>query len=245
MLKTKGLLFFLVVSLWFFPISRNIAETTLPIQPFEVRYTIYGKGLPIGEAVMILSDEGNGGYRMQFDVRPTGAVSLFSSQRVRERVNGKIQNGIIQPANYEQLRKGKKKRTVQLTFDWQKGTVSGKKNDRSVSLMLAPRVVDPLSMYLLVITDLQKGKNVNEYTLVSDDKLKTYQVRREGTETVETPFGNLQTLRVSRQRASSDNTTILWFAPALSYLPVQISKMEKGKEELRMTLKELKGIALK
>ncbi len=226
--------------------SLSMADDGLPFPSFELRFDVAAKGITVGEAIITLQDEGNERYTMRSDVRPRGAVSLFSSQEVHQRVYGRFDKGAIRPLSYEQQRrKGDKNRTLNLSFDWQNQTVTAVKNQKREKILpLTPGIVDPLSLYLVTALDLANGKEVDEYTLAGDDRLKTYRIRQQGEETVRTSLGNLQTLRVSQQRHGSDDMTVLWFAPALNYLPVQIAKLKDGKETVRMTLGRVKGITL-
>jgi hypothetical protein len=242
---TQCLLSALTALIWLAAPAPTPAASGLPFPSFEVQFNVYAKGVPVGEAVLTLTDEGNGRYSMRSDITPTGVVSLFTSQEIHERVYGRFQNGQLQPISYQQQRKGKKARTVEITFDWQKGTALGDKNGERTTISVAPGMVDPLSLYLLAMLDLKQGKTVTEYTIVSDDRLKRYQVRRHGEETVKTAMGDLKTLRFSRQRVDKDEVVSLWFAPRFDYLPVQIAQSKKGSEQARMTLRSVKGITLK
>jgi hypothetical protein len=219
-----------------------VAQHSIPINPFQARYTVYAKGIPIGEAIMSLEDQGQGRYAMRSDIRPTGVAALVSSQAVHERADGRFLNETIESLRYEQKRQGKKSRTLTLDFDWQNGTLQTRKNGKEDSVALVAGVVDPLSLYLQAMLDLRRGKNVTQYRVASDDRLKTYRVRRHGDEIMKTPLGSLQTLRISRQRQGSDKVTTLWFAPALGYFPVQVAQSEDGKETLRLTLEAVQGL---
>jgi hypothetical protein len=233
-----------VLLLWLSLAPPGLSDGQLPIEPFEVGFTIYRYGLPVGEALLTLADEGGGRYSMRSDVRATGLSSLISSEQVDEWVFGEFKDGTPRPLSYRQQRAGDAPRKVTLSFDWEQGRVQANKNGRETSLALQPRVVDPLSWYLLAMSDLSHGVTAVEYELIGSDSLKTYQVQRHGEETIETPFGELNTLVISRQRQGRETAVKLWHAPQLSFLPVQVSKLDQGEEVLRMTIRELKGISL-
>ena len=133
----------------------------------------------------------------------------------------------------------KKERHTELKFRWQSTTVQARYNDEQATLNLSERVMDPLSLYLLVMRDLQRGHQAAEYTLVNRTRLRTYTVQHHGPEILKTPMGNLKTLKISRQRSGSRRKTILWFAQDLGYLPAQITQTRKGKEHLRLVIRKL------
>lgn len=221
--------------------SLTVTAESLPVAPFTAYYTVYGKGLPLGEATLSLSDEGGGHYQMSSDVHPTGVAALLVSKELREQVSGRFANGIPQPARYEQQQRGSDRGTTVLEFDWQQGELQAHSGAAQATLPLAARVVDPLSLHLLVIEDLQQGRQVDSYTLVDETELKTYTVSHDGEKTLETPLGQIKTVQISRQRPGSSRITRLWFAPAYGYLPVQITQYKNGSEDLSMVIARISG----
>jgi hypothetical protein len=239
-MKNKPLLAALACLLWLGKLAITTAATPLAMTPFEARYTVYGKGLPIGESIMTLTDDGNGRYSMRSEVRPNALAALVISGYLSERVNGELREGIVYPQNYEQQRSGgRESKLSRLRFDWQQHSLQAQEDGEQVTLPLTAGVVDPLSLHLQVMQDLRRGRTPSQYTLVDDAQLKTYQVRFEGEETLKTPLGNLRTLRFNQSKPGASRVTLLWFAPSLNYLAVQIIQKKKGNEELRMLIEHL------
>ena len=67
--------------------------------------------------------------------------------------------------------------------------------------------------------------------------MKEYQYRHEGSATLDTPIGKLETVVYTSQRAGANRLTRLWIAPSLGFLPVRAEQLRKGKRELQLTLK--------
>ncbi len=214
------------------------AAAGLPVAPFQARYEVYGSGLSLGEAVMTLAAAGATGYRMSSEVRPNGLAALLVSGRLDEKVRGEIHEGQLWPDRYERRTETRRRnQTVQLDFDWPAGQVQARSDQEQAQLRLAPGVLDPLSLNLRVMWDLQRGRLPDRYTLVDETELKTYQIRNEGEETLNTPLGVLRTLRVSHSKPGKTRITTFWFAPEMHYLPVRVAQEKKGKEELRMEIR--------
>lgn len=87
---------------------------------------------------------------------------------------------------------------MQLRFDWPAGQVEARHNADQATLPLAPGMVDPLSLQLLVMGDLQRGQVPPQYRLVDKTEIKTYQIRNQGEETLSTPLGELRTVRINQ-----------------------------------------------
>jgi hypothetical protein len=210
----------------------------LPVAPFQARYEVYGSGFPLGEAVMTLAATGATGYRMSTEVRPNGLAALLVSARLDENVSGEIREGQVWPDQYERRTETPRgSQTVQLRFDWSAGQVRARSDQEQARLPLVPGVLDPLSLNLRVMWDLQRGQLPDRYTLVDETELKTFQIRNEGEETLNTPFGSLRTLRVSHSKPGKTRITTFWFAPEMHHLPVRIAQEKKGQEELRMEIR--------
>lgn len=220
-----------------------LAAAPMPVPAFEARYegSAYLSKLPIaGELVLNLTYEEGDRYRMSSDIQPNGSAALLIS--ASERVSGKLEENAILPLSYEHRVRGVKNSRTQLTFHWQEETLYAEHDDERATLPLSSGIVDPLSLYLIVMTDLHRDHVRDEYTFVDDTELKTYQVKQDGEETLQTPLGTLATLRFTQQKEGSSRITTLWFAPSLAYLPVQIVQEKKGQEVLRMSIQEVKGI---
>lgn len=216
------------------------ARAELPVQPFEAHYTVYAKGIEAGEGSITLTDAGEGRYRMSSHLRATGLVRLILRDTIAERSEGRVVDANVRPISYRFERSGGSREEINdYDFDWNHGVVRARHNEHRTTLELEPRVADPLSLYLQVMTNLTLGRRVENYRLLDDAELKTYRVEYHGRETLRTPLGELTVLRVSRQRPGSSRRVVFWFAADYDYLPVQITQYKDGSENLRMMIREL------
>lgn len=226
-----------------------LAADSLPVHPFKALYngTAIVKLRPTtvelslkGNMEMSLTDVGNGRYQMNTNI--TSLVGTINSQ-----ASGEFQGDMIHPLRYQQQVSSIKQSTSQWIFNWQTKTLDVLENEEHKTLPLTEGVVDPLSLYLLVMRDLQEGRTPGRYTLVNRFQLRTYQATVEGEEILDTLVGKLRTVRISSKRDTPDGErdTIFWFAPELGYLPVQVTREDEGKETLRMSIVEVKGNAAK
>ena len=220
------------------------AADTLPIHPFKARYSgnVIVPLKPVdlsvkGTMELTLSDAGSGHYRLSSTI--SGLIGGINSQ-----TEGEFLKDAIHPLRYEQTANTFKKSQTHAVFNWQNKTIDAQEDDEQRTLPLTEGVVDPLSLYLLVMRNLQEGRKTPQYTLLSSIRLKIYLATTDGEETLETPLGKLRTLRISSHRDKPGNEgdiTTLWFAPELGYLPVQMIRQEGGRETLRMTIQEVQN----
>ncbi|MBK8507393.1 MAG: DUF3108 domain-containing protein [Candidatus Competibacter sp.] len=209
----------------------------LPVKPFQARYEVYGSGFSIGEAVMSLNLAGDA-YQMSTRVRPNGLAAMLVSGQIDEQASGEIREGAIRPIRYERrVETPKKKQTVQLRFDWSAKQIQASDNERRATLPLSSGVMDPLSLNLQAMWDLQNGRAPTQYVLADETELKTYQIKNEGEETLDTSVGKLRAIRLSQAKPGKTRITTFWFAPSLHYLPVRVMQQKDNKEVLRMEIR--------
>lgn len=211
-----------------------------PVAPFQARYELYGVGLPLGEAFMALDYPEPSHYAMRFEVRPNRLVGLLTSNQVQEQASGEIHNGQVQSTQYaQQADTGGETRDIQLRFNRSTGQVEAHDNAEQATLPLSPGVTDPLSLHLMVMWDLERDQLPEQYALIDGTRIRTYQIRNEGEETLKTALGELHTVRVSQAQSDGSRITTFWFATDLQYLPVRITRQKKGREDLRLEIRSV------
>ena len=65
---------------------------------------------------------------------------------------------------------------------------------------------------------------------------------KSGTESLQTPLGDIETIKVMNRNASGGSReTTTWFAPTLDYLPIKIEHRKRGELVARLSLIRLKN----
>lgn len=211
----------------------------MPIAPFEASYKVYLAGIAVGQAELQLEYQGDSHYRMRSSLHPVGVAGLLATEGVDEEVKGELVGGTPRPLAYRAKRTGSKARTVSLNFDWDRGEVTTVVSGKPRRLALGPRMVDPLTLYLLTMLDLRSGALADEYGVIDRDRLRIYRTQMLEEAMTATPIGELGTLAISRQRPDSRKAMKLWHAPTLGFLPVQVSRTKDGAETSRLTIERL------
>ena len=219
----------------------GVGRTDYPtaIAPFEASYKVYLAGIAVGQAEIQLEYQGDSHYRMRSSLHPVGVAGLLATEGMDEEVEGEFVGGTPRPLAYRAQRTGSKARTVSLNFDWDRGEVTTVVSGKLGRLALGPRMVDPLTLYLLTMLDLRSEALADEYGVIDRDRLKTYRTQMQEEAMTATPIGELATLAISRQRPDSSKAVKFWHAPTLGFLPVQVSKTKDGAETSRLTIQRL------
>lgn len=210
--------------------------TTLPINPFEARYKVSAIGLPVGEAAIKLTDLRGGRYRVELEARTKFVAKWLGRAELSIQASGEVRNGIVRPQRYGQRATGMALDTTQLRFDWDSGQLHAQSGSERATLPLSTGVLDPLSMMLAAMGDLQRGQRNREYSLASETRIKSYRINVDGEESIPTALGKLATLRINERKPNGSRVNTFWFAPKLNYLLVQAVQRRKGFETVRLAI---------
>ena len=96
-----------------------------------------------------------------------------------------------------------------------------------------------MSLQIASLRALATGDLVASVWLVDSDKLKEYELRREGTAEIDTALGRLETVIYTSKRAGGDRLTRTWVAPALGYLPVKAERIRGNKVEFSILIESV------
>ncbi|MGH1372847.1 MAG: DUF3108 domain-containing protein [Cellvibrionaceae bacterium] len=156
--------------------------------------------------------------------------------------------GQLVPQNYHYQRSGLgRDREAYLDFDWKKRKVVNNVQNKPWSMKLPQDALDKLSYQLQLRHDLINAKADMHYQIADGGRLKTYSFEILGEETLNTPVGQLNTVKVKRIRKNAKRTTHLWLAKDWNHLVVKIQQTEKdGKHyEINLASADLNGQPVK
>ena len=172
-----------------------------------------------------------------------GAGALIRDLYISERSESEIHGESFRPLVYNYDRYGESgSRKVQVSFDWDNGVVLNTAQDHTWRMTVPPGTLDKLNYLLALMRDLTDGKRNMRYTIADGGRLKTYQMRAAGTETLETALGTLKTLKVRRLRDQDEDEAILWCASALGYLPVKLEHRDRDGRLVSMHIESIEGM---
>ena len=197
------------------------------LKPFKATYGAEWKGISAASATFELRNNGNDTYTYESVNKPRGLFRMALPDSLLQASTFRIVDGRVVPISFRGS--DEKERPIELKFDWNTRRVTGQAKGHAVDLELHEGSQDPMSLQVASLRALASGNLVDRVWLVDSDKVKDYELRREGTAQVETALGKLDTVIYTSKRANSDTLTRTWVAPALGYLPVKAERVKNGK----------------
>ena len=113
--------------------------------------------------------------------------------------------------------------------------------DKSRSIENAPaNIQDKISYQLQLAIDVANGKTPLKYQVADGKKVRKYEFEIAGKETIKTPMGPVNTIKVQRVRGDdSERVTNIWFAPEWQYALVKLMQREENGKSYQITLTKL------
>ena len=198
------------------------------IPDFSANYLVKLNGIQAGELKRTLTTTDDGRRVFSSVSQAMGVFSFFKPDVVEETSVWSIINNRVTPHEYLYQRTGgKKDKYLEMQFDWPNKLVSIDDKERPWQLKLKQGVMDKLIYQISLMRDLHDTRDEVIYRIADGGRLKTYTIHIIGTETITTPMGEIETIKLTRQRDKpNDRETTLWCAPALNYLPVKLEHVE-------------------
>lgn len=235
-----------VISFLLFIVPFGLLAQDIP--DFSANYLVQLNGLQAGELKRSLSTDLNGLRTFKSQTQAKGVFAFFKPDLVEETSIWQRHSDTIRPKSYLYQRTGgKKDKFLSLDFDWPNQRVHIDDKKHPWTLNIEPNTLDKLVYQLNLMSDLADDTRHTQtrfsYRIADGGKLKTYDIDILDTETIITPLGKIETIKLLRHRAKSKGRqTTLWCAPSLNYLPIKLEHIEKGGSVFTAVLRRLKGI---
>ncbi|MGQ0530476.1 MAG: DUF3108 domain-containing protein [Panacagrimonas sp.] len=208
------------------------------LKPSDAHYALTRGVLTLGAAEFRLApQEQTGCWTYEYVAKPSGLARLFIGQ-VTERSEFCVVDGHVRSNKFEFQRADKPKDNFSLAFNWKDGLVRSSAGELRP---LTAGMIDRLAMQIevqnwVIARGGEPGPEEITVTKVEDDRVKAYRFRIMARETVQTPAGAFDTVRVERVDDPKKSTRF-WLAPSRDYLAVRVEQTKGGDEQLKMELK--------
>jgi hypothetical protein len=184
----------------------------------------------------------DGGYTFEYEVVPGKLIKLFTRGQLKETTIFEVVDGRPRALDYTLLNTiGSKPRNGHVAFDWNDSTVKGNYKERAIDIPMPENAVDRAMLQLVLMADLKNDNLQAQYAVYDKDEFIPINVERMGEETIKTPLGTYETVKLRHASEDGSSETILWCAEELGYLPVRIQSNDDGDKVLVANLSEVNG----
>lgn len=217
------------------------AASSGSLNEFEAAYKVRAS-VASGDLSMSLRAADDGAFLFRTLTRPRGLVRIFARGEIDESSTIVYRDESVIPLDYSLTDTISKNRDARISFDWAGGAVVGVERGEEVGAELQPGMLNRAALYVALMQDLQNDRLPESYVLFDRGRVKTYELSRQGIETVEVPYGRFEAVKLVRESEDSRRSMHLWCAPELNYLPVRIDLYKEDKRVSRAELKAVNGL---
>ncbi|MBA2408406.1 MAG: DUF3108 domain-containing protein [Gammaproteobacteria bacterium] len=221
------------------PLTLYAADAQIP--DFTARYVIKKAGLNvIATTISLTRGPENIVYRSEAE--PIGMASWFvGDHRIYEQALLEQVDGQVIPLTYRYThQRSDENRNEYYRYNWTGHVARTNYRGTPRTFRIPDGTLDNFTLQLALIQDAQNGRKTLTYPVISKGELKTYTFTSIGQETIETPLGEFDTVKLERRKEDEENTTYTtWYAAELKYLPVQVENREDGDVVLSLLLDEV------
>lgn len=213
------------------------------VMPFEVVYEVSNNLINAGTASLSLTQDDDL-WTYQFATKPRGIIKLAGKGELLETSKMKFaeidDKLLIQSQIYSYRQDEERRRSVDATFDWETNSVTHLYRGKAETTVFDAPVVDRLAAIIFMMNAVRNDFTLIEFPVFDTNRIKMVELINQGKETVKTPLGEFNTIRVvKRNSGGGSRETTTWFAPSVDFIPVKIEHRKRGKLVARMNLLQL------
>ena len=225
-------------------ISASVCMANDKIPPFfEADYTLYSNDTKVGLMQRRFFQQKNGKYTFRSESKTTGFIALIKKVHILEVSTWDLIGSYFTPLNYTyQHTKGKKERDVEINFNWEKKQITNRVNESTWHMQTQTGIQDKLLYQLTIMSDLKSAHIPENYAIADGGKIKQYMFKRIADETLKTPLGEFNTIKLALHKSNKKQETFLWCAYELDFLPIKVTNTEKDDRLTTAIIKSVKGL---
>lgn len=218
--------------------SVQAAAVDAPLPVLNLVYSVNYGGIGAGEADVSLKPDAKAGcYIYETKTRPVGFIKmLFGSPNQISRFC--VEGGVVRSQRFESVLQKDDEQSYALDFDYTKRQVT---DENGAVREIPAEAVDSFALQQAVRLWVAKhaadaSPPIAEFTMVDRKNLTHYQLKLAGRETIKTPAGDFDTIRLERID-NPDKVGRFWLAAERDWMPVKIQTKSGNKPTAVLTLK--------
>ncbi len=218
------------------------ASAAQPPHKVTLSYDLSYNGVVAAELTEVLEHDGRR-FSLRSEGRGVGIGALLYRGAARRACRGEVTGNGLRPLEFRDQRGDKPPAVAR--FDWAGKALTqehdGKSETTNMVLPLQDRLSFLYNFAFQAAPDLRQGKEIS-ITLTDGKGLTRFHYIVAGRETLKTPAGELETVRLVKQRENQDDKgTEIWFASGRGYLPVRILVIETDGVRIDQVLTRIDG----
>ncbi|MEX0963319.1 MAG: DUF3108 domain-containing protein [Pseudohongiellaceae bacterium] len=205
---------------------------------YTANYQASANGLS-ATATRSLTKLGDNSYRLRNSLE--ASLAGQSLARLDQSSEFELQGERVVPLNYSYLLSGVSRASHAIVYNWDAKLALSSEDEESWQLQLSEGVMDQLSYQTALRQLLLANRDALSsfaFQIIDGDGIDRHEYRVVGREIISTPLGALNTLKLERVRAASDDrVTEIWLAEDWGFLIARLEQLNSSGLRIVMELK--------
>lgn len=216
-----------------------LSAPALALTPYTAVYDAKSSGLSASNHMTLSAPDSSGRMEMRSVSKARGFARLMKHDPIVEYTQFEEIDGKFRAIEYHYLfNNSGSKRNAWIIFDRDELVAKSLYKKVTVELDIQNDHVDRMLETLVFRADLISGEIAEKYLYIDRNTLREAVYEKIGDETISTKAGSFDTIKYRRQRTGSSRSAVIWFAPELEYLPIQMRHFKGDKTTGTVTLKQ-------
>lgn len=195
----------------------------LELTPYTASYHFNLDNKLTGTATRILENTGNNTWRYTFTATTPMATATETS-------NFRFDGKTVTPVHYKRQHKVLFiSKHAEVGFDWKTRQATTRRDEKKAFYTLKSGAVDPLNFEVQMRRDMiDLGKLAKSYLVADPKRMREQKFVVDGNETIETPYGKINTVRIKRLHDDPERHTTFWLARDMNFIPAKVIQDDDG-----------------
>lgn len=217
------------------------ARANSNLQPFVAKYIAENDYVTGGKATLSLKQNDQGSYDFVLQTKPTGIFKWTGKGNIREQAVLPTLSPPFESNSYRYTDKGDSSRDYYIEFDRTNNEFQITRQAETLKQNLPSGALDRLSVTLVILNQLQKSTDFTslDVNILNGTEAQKIVFTNQGAEQIATGIGQINALRIRKERESSNRETIIWLAQMENtdvVIPAKIEQFKRGKLTMRLIL---------
>ena len=149
------------------------------------------------------------------------------------------ENNLLRPTLYNSEQTGLAQEKITVIYDWDQSVARVSTMNGISSFDLRENTFDQLSHQLAIRQDFNKDIRQFTYNVINDSGLREYKYNVIGEETIQTPLGSFDSVKIERtEPVRTNRSTIFWLSTDWAGVLLQIEQVLSGSLTVTLEIQE-------
>jgi len=209
----------------------------LELNTYSINYKA-SAGLATATATRSFLKSTTNSYELINTIEVSAAAQSIINMTERSKITLSDSQQLI-PLSYSMRQTGYRDKSEDIEFDWVQSIATISTADQSQTVRIEDEIFDKLSHQLNIHSNIKKTTNNISFNIIDESGIQEYQYSVLGYEDIETPLGQLPSIKIERNLPkSSSRSVVFWLSSEWEGVLLKMDQMINGAITVTLEIQE-------